>query len=161
MMTPHATAMNNHKADIPMLVQHFVRQSASQQERPVPELSPDFLAVLMQSDWPGNVRELQNYIERVIAMTPGPLLRPEPPPHDLERRHETLRPVRGSRLKDVVLAMEQRMIREALERARGNQSKAARDLGLTEQSVRYRLKRYGLPLSRDSRRIRQNQRGVD
>src|SRR5207344_2712410 len=106
--------LRERKADVPALVHHFVKGFARDQAREEPALSPDFLAVLMQSDWPGNVRELQNYIERIMAMTPGPVLRPEPPPRDLERRGDALRQVRGKRLPDARHEVQIRMIREAL-----------------------------------------------
>jgi len=146
--------LRERKADIPMLARHFLAEFARQQERPVPEMSPRFLAALMQSDWPGNVRELQNYIERVIAMTPGPVLEPQPLPRDLEQRGEPLSLKRGGRLADLVAELERRMLRDALERTQGNQSLAARELGLTEQSVRYRLRKYKLIRTRGNRRIR-------
>jgi transcriptional regulator with GAF, ATPase, and Fis domain len=150
--------LRERKADVPALAHHFVAHFAKQQEREVPELSPEFLAALMQSDWPGNVRELQNYIERILAMTPGRVLRPSPPPRDLEDRGATLRPGRSRRLTDVVEEMERRMLVEALEKARGNQSVAARELGMTEQSLRYRMRKYGLPGTRQFLRIRKNLR---
>ena len=147
--------LRERKADIPSLVHHFLARFAEQQERELPELSDDFLAVLMQSDWPGNVRELQNYIERVMAMTPGRILHPDPPPGDVEKRGG-LRATRARRLPDAVGEIEQRLIQDALQRARGNQSQAARELGLSEQSVRYRLRKYRLPQARQNPRPRHN-----
>ena len=143
--------LRERKADIPALAQYFAAHFAQQQEREVPELSPEFLAALMQSDWPGNVRELQNYIERVMAMTPGRVLHPRPLPRDLEGRPPRPRLGRGRRLVDLVADLERRLIREALERCGGNQSRAARELGMTEQSLRYRLRKLpGRPGSRSS-----------
>jgi DNA-binding NtrC family response regulator len=78
--------LRDHKADIPALAHHFAAVFAQQQERDVPELSNEFMAALMQSDWPGNVRELQNYVERVMAMTPGQVLFPDPLPMYLQNR---------------------------------------------------------------------------
>jgi len=124
----------------------------------VPELSHEFLAALMQSDWLGNVRELQNYIERVMAMTPGPVLRPRPLPLDLETRAPRVRLERGRRLGDVIGDLERRLIRESLERAEGNQTRAARELGMTEQSLRYRLRKYAMAETRQSRRTRRKRR---
>lgn len=146
--------LRERKADIPALVRHFLAQFAAQQEREVPELSDDFLAVVMQSDWPGNVRALQNYMERVMAMTPGGLLRPDPLPQDMEHRIATIRLPRQRRLPDAVTELELRLIREALERARGNQSQAARELGVSEQALRYRLRRLRLPPARQNQRTR-------
>ena len=145
--------LRERKADIPALARHFIQHFASSQKREVPKLSPDFMAVLMQSDWPGNVRELQNYIERVVAMNPGPVVRPDPLPRDLQERSVAPRHARGRGLVATVGEVERRMVSEALQRAGGNQSQAARYLGLTEQSLRYRLRKYGLA-PRENRRIR-------
>jgi Nif-specific regulatory protein len=149
--------LRERKADIPSLAQHFVALFARQQEREVPELSPEFRAALMRSDWPGNVRELQNYIERVLAMHPGNVLRPVPPPADLEDRGTPFR-IGKTSMADVVEDVERRMLIEALQKARGNQSVAARELGMTEQSIRYRMRKYGLPSPRQVLRIRKNLR---
>ena len=145
--------LRDRKADIPALAEHFARQFAEQQQRPSPQLSPDLLAALMQSDWPGNVRALQNYIERIMAMSSGPVLFPNPLPRDLQAPPST-RTVHGRKLAALVQELEQRLINEALARTGGNQSVAARELGLTEQSMRYRLRKYALGIRRNSR-IRQ------
>jgi DNA-binding NtrC family response regulator len=109
----------------------------------------------MQNDWPGNVRELQNYIERLIAMTPGKVLHPDPLPHDLQQRAQlAVRTERGRRLEDLVADLEKRHVLEALDRHAGNQTRAASDLGLTEQSLRYRLRKYALHPTRRFRRTR-------
>ncbi len=150
--------LRDRKADVPALAAHFVEKFAGLQERKVPEMSPEFLAALMQSDWPGNVRELENYVERIMAMTPGNLLLPAPLPTDLENRGESVRLSRKRKLADLVSELERRAIIEALERAGGNQSQAARELGMTEQSLRYRLKKYGSPAQRQLRRTRNNRR---
>jgi len=109
----------------------------------------------MRSDWPGNVRELQNYVERLMAMTPGNVLHPSPLPDDLQQRAlDGQRAEPGGSLRERVEALERRQVLEALERHRGNQSRAARELGLTEQSLRYRLRKYDGPSARRFRRTR-------
>jgi transcriptional regulator with PAS, ATPase and Fis domain len=153
-------SLRERKADIPALAAHFVRKFAGLQERDVPEMSPEFLAALIQSDWPGNVRELENYVERIMAMTPGNVLFPAPLPNDLENRAESVRLPRKRKLADLVAEVERRAIIEALERADGNQSRAARELGMTEQTLRYRLRKYGPPGSRQVRRTRKNRRNA-
>ncbi|HYM80185.1 MAG TPA: sigma 54-interacting transcriptional regulator [Candidatus Limnocylindria bacterium] len=150
--------LRERKADIPTLARHFLAEFARQQEREVPGLSPNFLAVLMQSDWSGNVRELQNYVERVLAMTPGDLLEPIPLPRDLEDRAGSFRVRSGHTLGEMVEALERRIILETLERAGGNQSLAARELGMTEQSMRYRIRKYDLGYPRQNQRFRLNRR---
>ena len=150
--------LRERKADIPAMAHYFAAHFARQQEREEPELAPEFLAALMQSDWPGNVRELQNYVERVMAMTPGRVLHPHPLPRDLENRPPRLRLTRGRRLRELVADLERSVIREALDRCGGNQSRAARELGITEQSIRYRLKKYTPAEARHSRRTRKKSR---
>ena len=145
--------LRERKADIPALARHFVPQFAKQQQRVEPHLTPELLAALMQSDWPGNVRALQNYIERIMAMNPGTTLYPRPLPRDLETA-SAVRLTRGRTLATVVEELEQRMINESLTRAGGNQTAAARDLGLTEQSLRYRLRKYAMAKTRRIRRVR-------
>src|SRR5262249_26099404 len=122
--------LRDRKADIPAIAKHFVEYFARIQEREAPEMAPEFLAALMQSDWSGNVRELQNYIERVMALTPGNTLHPQPLPRDLEERGAGSRLSRRRKLADQVEEMERRAILEALDRASGNQSLAARELGM-------------------------------
>jgi transcriptional regulator with GAF, ATPase, and Fis domain/tetratricopeptide (TPR) repeat protein len=145
--------LRERKADIPALAHRFATMFARQQERDVPQLSSEFVAVLMQSDWPGNVRELQNYIERVMVMTPGAVLHPRPLPRDLERGARSA-PGPRRRLSDAVAELATRMLRDALQRTGGNQTRAARELGLTEQSLRYRLRKLGVLPTRRKRRTR-------
>jgi transcriptional regulator with GAF, ATPase, and Fis domain len=138
--------LRERKADIPQLAQHFAAVFAGQQEREVPSLSPGLIAVLMQSDWPGNVRELQNYIERLLAMTPGKVLHPDPLPNDLKQRAQfKARSERGRKLEDLVAELEKRHVLEALDRNAGNQTRAARELGLSEPGFRRRLQKYAIP----------------
>jgi DNA-binding NtrC family response regulator len=146
--------LRRRKADIPALAQHFAANFAAQQEREVPEFSSGFLAALMQSDWPGNVRELQNYVERVMAMTPGRVLQPRPLPHDAQARQTRAPSEAGLRLHALVEELERRVIEKALTRCLGIQSKAAQELGLSEQALRYRLRKYDLPDFRRFRKIR-------
>ena len=149
--------LRERKADIPSLAHYFAAHFAAQQERDVPELSPEFLAALMQSDWPGNVRELQNYVERVMAMTPGKLLAPNPLPRDLEGKPGRARTGRGRRWREQLLEFERELLHAALDRAGGNQSRAARELGMTEQTFRYRLRKHSGD-ARKNRRSRKNLR---
>lgn len=145
--------LRDRKADIPALAHHFAAEFSRQHERGTPELSPELLAALMQSDWPGNVRALRNYIERIMAMNPGPVLYPVPLPRDLENP-STARLTRGHSLASLVREVEDRAIADALERTGGNQTAAARALKMTEQSLRYRLRKYSMDRVRQKRRTR-------
>jgi transcriptional regulator with GAF, ATPase, and Fis domain/tetratricopeptide (TPR) repeat protein len=149
--------LRERKADIPALARQFAAVVAAQHDRAVPELSPRLLAVLMQHDWPGNVRELQNYIERLMALSADTVLQPEPMPDELRSPGSIRRVPGGGRarpLREHVAELEKRRLLEALDRSGGNQSRAARDLGITEQALRYRLRKYGLLRVRQFRRVR-------
>jgi transcriptional regulator with PAS, ATPase and Fis domain len=108
------------------------------------------MELLQAYHWPGNVRELRNVIERAFILhASAEELRPEHLPPELrgaapaQRRAEkpaAAVPSDGLVLEDV----EKKLIREALERASGNQSKAARLLGISRDTLRYRLKKHNL-----------------
>ncbi|HET7249115.1 MAG TPA: sigma 54-interacting transcriptional regulator [Gemmatimonadales bacterium] len=141
--------LRQRKGDIPALAKHMVALVCAQDRRAVASMAPEFLAALARSNWPGNVRGLLNYITRIVALTPGSTLYPDPLPDDLQ--HQALVPrTRGvRRLSDLLAAFERQVLADALERHHGVQSRAARELGLSETNMRYRLRRNGLIAPRD------------
>lgn len=146
--------LRDRRSDIPDLAATFLREFAEQQQRPVPKMSETFVSALLRSEWPGNVRELQNYVERVLSRTPGETLQPTPLPADLQKKTDTVQLKTGRRLADMVEELERKLIAEALHRAKGNQSHAARELGMTEQSMRYKIRKYEMESARQNRRNR-------
>ncbi len=146
--------LRERKSDVLLLAQHFLEKWAAQMNRDVPRMSKELSAALIQSDWPGNVRELEHYMERLLAMTPGEVLRPDPPPRDLAEGPDTTASDSTRRLIEAVELLEVRLIREALDEAEGNQSLAARTLGVPETTLRYRLRKYARHFSRENRRTR-------
>ena len=143
----HVPPLRERKQDIPAMVRQFMARAAEQVNRPeAPRLSRDFLPTVLESDWPGNVRELQNYVERSLAMSEDGTLRPHPLPADLQAGpgeraapRARLRP-----LSDAVREVEEVLIEQALRVTNGNQVRAAQLLKITEQSLRYRLRKYGI-----------------
>jgi len=69
-------ALRERRTDIPLLVRHFVNQSARRMNRSIATISPEAIEALTKYSWPGNVRELQNFIERAVILSPGNVLRP-------------------------------------------------------------------------------------
>ena len=153
-LTIEVPPLREHKADIPELVRHFLEKFAELQEREVPRLSRDFLGTLMQSDWPGNTRELRNYIERVMALTPGNLLKPDPLPRDLQGRGPEVPRKTAGGLVAQLEALERQILQQTLEQCGWNQSEAARTLKMKEQTLRYRLGKHKLLEPRKNSRIR-------
>ena len=146
----HMPPLRERRSDLPSLAHHLATQVAARFERRVPRLSVRFIDALMEHDWPGNVRELENYIERVMLFGSGDVLEPEPPPRQ--------RPVASSpshaqartgSLDDQLEAIRRDRILAALSECGGNQSRAARMLGVGEQKLRFWMRRLGLKPARN------------
>src|SRR6201996_6486549 len=132
--------------DIPFLARHFVHKLAGELGSMAKDISAAAIDRLLTHAWPGNVRELENTIERSLVLAPGEILQPS------DLRIEAPRTVPATNSQQTPLLpegetlehWEQMMIREALRRANGNKSQAARMLGLTRNALRYRLSQMGL-----------------
>jgi|SRR6185437_8208610 len=136
--------LREHKEDIPALAEFFVAKFARAAEKAVPKLTADALAKLTAFDWPGNVRELENVIERAVALGEGAELLARDLRLDLGA---SSKPAPTSALLPdgwTLEQWEQAVIREALKRAAGNKSQAARLLGLSRNALRYRLSTMGV-----------------
>jgi len=132
------------KEDIPYLAKHFVTKLAPESGTRVTSITEAAIDKLMQYDWPGNVRELENVIERSLVMATGEKLDAAEIRLDM-----TLRPrqVTGDFSLPSGMSLdqyEQEIIKQALKKADGNKSAAARLLGLTRNALRYRLTQMGI-----------------
>jgi len=137
-------SLRERKQDIPFLANHFVKKLAPESGCRVESITDAALEKLMGYHWPGNVRELENVIERSLVMCKGTQLDAE----DIKLENAPrARPQNDSHFLPEGLSLdqyEQEIIREALRRAEGNKSQAARMLGLTRNALRYRLTQMGL-----------------
>jgi DNA-binding NtrC family response regulator len=137
--------LRDHKEDIPALVKFFLDKFAKESDVPPKSLTPDAMKLLMDFRWPGNVRELENVIQRAITLSEKTTLEVS----DIHLDSRT--PRSNSSANSFVLPegmtldqWEQETIREALKRANGNKSQAARMLGLSRNALRYRLSQMGV-----------------
>jgi len=124
--------------DVVLLARHYLGRAASPE--PTPEPDPGLVAHLLRYPWPGNVRELANacaYAVRVAGAREVVALEhwPEPALRD---------PRAGLGLHAETRALEERRVREALTRTRGNKTRAARSLGLSRQGLLKKLRRFGM-----------------
>ena len=75
--------LRERRADIPLLVESFVKHASQEHDRPQITISPEALALLMRYDWPGNVRELKNLIESMVVLAPGRIILPQDIPSEI------------------------------------------------------------------------------
>ena len=139
-------SLRERKEDIPFLAEHFVRKLAPEIRQPrVERITEAAIAKLMGYHWPGNVRELENVIERSLVLCSGEVLEPEDIRLETTLRARPTQNSGGFLPEGMTLdEYEQAVIREALRRADGNKSQAARLLGLTRNALRYRLSQMGM-----------------
>jgi DNA-binding NtrC family response regulator len=136
--------LRERKEDIPDLVNLFVARFAADSGKAIEGIAPEAMQILVNYHWPGNVRELQNIVERACALAKGNLL-------EVGDIHLDVRPAKTSNGSGGFLPegmtleqWEDEMVQEALRRANGNKSQAARLLGLSRNALRYRLSKIGI-----------------
>jgi DNA-binding NtrC family response regulator len=139
--------LREHKEDIPELVQHFLARFVHENGKEIETITPAALKLLMDYHWPGNVRQLENSIERAVALSSDLVI-------DVDDIHLDSGPSRTTAASATTAILpegvtleqwEDEIIREALRRANGNKSQAARMLGLSRNALRYRLSKIGVP----------------
>src|ERR1700690_625491 len=136
--------LRERKQDIPDLVNLFVSRFTGESGKPVEGIAPAAMQILVNYHWPGNVRELQNIVERACALAKGSVLEPA----DIHLDVRSAKSGNGSPgfLPDgmTLEQWEDEMVQEALRRANGNKSQAARLLGLSRNARSYRLSKIGI-----------------
>jgi DNA-binding NtrC family response regulator len=137
--------LRERREEIPRFTDHFIRKYAAEEDRPVSGLSKEAMDILMKYDYPGNVRELENIIQRAVVMAREDIIVTDDlSPAVLGRQRTGMETASKHGLIAQVEALEQRLIRESLDASQGNQSRAARALGISERHLRYKLKKYGM-----------------
>jgi two-component system, NtrC family, response regulator AtoC len=138
--------LRDHKEDIPDLANHFLKRFVRENDKPIDGLTPAAIKTLLDYHWPGNVRQLENAIERAVALTANKVL--DAGDFQLDAGQTKSNPSSSGSFLPEGTTLEQwedDMIREALRRANGNKSQAARLLGLSRNALRYRLAKIGVP----------------
>lgn len=132
--------------DIPLLVRHFVRRLADASHKQIDGVSSEALALLMRYPWPGNIRELENAIEHAVVLCRSAHIGPEHlPPHLLAPHVRPGAATAASPQAPVDLGqLQQEAILGALDRAGGNRTRAARELGIHRTTLLRKLKRLGI-----------------
>ncbi len=145
-ITLHMPPLRERKEDIPLLVEYFLKKYNKSADVTI---GPDALAALKAYGWPGNVRELENVIERASVLRRGNVITRGELPDKLTREKMSVEdiilnlPEEGVSLED----LEKNLIIKALEKHKGNQTRAADYLGITRPTLIYRMEKYGLKSS--------------
>jgi DNA-binding NtrC family response regulator len=142
-------------SDIEPLARSFAAAACQQLERGPIDLAESTLEVLRAYSWPGNVRELRNAIERAVILAADDVIKPEQLPPAI-RDAQPAAPKEAPRAPELdaatfraeVKALDRERVVEALERANGNQTRAAELLGISRRTLVSRLHEFGLPRPR-------------
>jgi DNA-binding NtrC family response regulator len=140
-------SLHRRKTDIPHLINFFIKKYAEENNKPVSGINREALDQLMKYVFPGNVRELENMIEHAVVMCRNKYISPQDLPTQLQiySAKSILDPCQLEEGYEKKLQIfEKEMIQEALRQSNGNQSAAARILGITERHLRSRLEKLNL-----------------
>jgi len=146
----HIPPLRERKGDIPLLARHFLKHySEKYKKMSLEEISPEVEELLVAYRWPGNIRELRNVIERIVVLENGEVVRPEHLPAEILNFNEPAPAKLGPRLTipDTGLSLEEvekNLIIQALGKAGQNKTLAAKLLGISYDSLRYQVKKFGL-----------------
>jgi DNA-binding NtrC family response regulator len=151
--------LRERRSEILPLARSFLRQACRQAHRDrEPEISAEARALLQRYAWPGNLRELRNVVERALLLCTGDVITPEHLPEDkisaivstptspgrATPLQEFARDQTTQTMRETLDPIERDVIQQALEKCGGNQSEAARMLGMSRGALLARLKKYGL-----------------
>ncbi|HVR74678.1 MAG TPA: sigma-54 dependent transcriptional regulator [Planctomycetota bacterium] len=143
-VTVHLPPLRERPQDIPLLVDHFIRDFARIYRKPITGLKSDVLNILIGHAWPGNVRELKHVIENMVVVSRDPVLKLENLPPNIYRAEKKGSPDFPSLVGISLRDMEKELIQNTLAHVSGNRHEAARILKIGERTLYRKIKRYGL-----------------
>jgi DNA-binding NtrC family response regulator len=145
----HIPPLRERREDIPLLARHFLEVfSQTYLKKAIKRFSPETEEILRAYEWRGNCRELKNVVERIVVLENSESILPQHLPAALtkgklvERRGSSafVLPEEGISLEE----LQQNLIEQALRRTNNNQTKAAKLLGISYDSLRYQIKKFGI-----------------
>ncbi len=141
----HLPPLRERTGDIPLLVDHFIRKYNQKSKREVNGVSAAAMKMLTLYPWPGNVRELEHTIERILILEDGDLIQPEHLPSFISGRQGDFQVFSDGEL--TMEELERRYLQFILRRTKGNQSEAARILGINRKTLGQKIQKYNLRTS--------------
>jgi len=143
-VTIHLPPLRERRHDIPLLVDHYIREFSEVYKKPISGVEREALTILTSYAWPGNVRELKHAMENMVVVSPGPVLTVDNLPASIHRAERQaaadVQSLVGMPLREV----EKILIRDTLEQTGGNRAEAAKVLGIGERTLYRKLAKYDL-----------------
>ena len=137
----HLPPLRKRKEDIPLLADHFIHRLRDKSDKDIKGLSPETLNIFMDYSWPGNVRELKSSLEYAFVLADGGHIEPRHLPNAFAQA-----PGRKPEPAAAAPTDQKEQLLDALRRAGGNKSEAARILGVNRLTVLNRMRKYGIDL---------------
>ena len=139
--------LRERKSDMLQLADYFVEKYSKANEKKISRISTAAIDLMMLYHWPGNVRELQNCIERAVLLCRGDAIQAHHLPPTLQVSDQIDKPTSNS-LDSAIVALEHEMIVDALKNTRGNMTRAAQILGISERIMGLRVRKYNIDTTR-------------
>ena len=145
--------LRERKEDLPLLIDHFIKKYSAQQGKDIVGISPPALAILMRYDFPGNIRELENIIEYSFILCEGGYIQPEhlPDPFAPESEENVLGQTAANNTPQTLEDVEKQAIALSLERNKWKKMATCRELGISKDTLRRKIKKYKLQNPLDSK----------
>jgi len=144
-VTIEVPPLRERREDIPLLIDHFIRQTNAGHGAKVQGLTADARRVLMAYPWPGNIRQLRNVVENMVVLASDDKITVDDLPADIYKGFEQIANAQLGHLAGISLEeAEKELIRNTLRMVDGNREQAANILGIGERTLYRKIKEYGL-----------------
>jgi DNA-binding NtrC family response regulator len=140
----HLPALRERRNDIPLLARHFLSRFVAEQDRRIKEYNPEAMRTLINYEWQGNVRELENSIEHAVVLAKGNTIEVSDLPSSVVKSSgSSVSSRKGPRL-STIAENEKDLLSGTLEKCGWNKKEAAKQLGISRNTLYQKLKRYGI-----------------
>jgi transcriptional regulator with GAF, ATPase, and Fis domain len=145
----HVPSLEERQEDIPLLANHFLQKFSKEQNKKAERFHEEIIHFIRHHDWTGNIRELENFVERIVTLTPqnSKQINIDLLPHEFRtelsqyKKHKNKLQANKT-LNESVADFEKELIRQALIRHLWNQISTANSLGIPESTLRYKMQKY-------------------